>query len=119
MNENKNLSEQMTEILNGLTDGQNEKAKDRKDVNEPAERIGEMGVSLSDDQLEAVAGGDNKVAQTEVFMDVIATAEAECKNCHKIFQYEYHWSGGLHDGPWNHPVPDYCPKCDPNVPHDR
>ena len=57
MNENKNSNEQTTNIPSGLTDGQKEKAKDSKDVNEPAESSGKTGVSLSDSQLEAVAGG--------------------------------------------------------------
>ena len=119
MSENKNSSEQMTDILNGLTDEQKEKVKSCKDVNEPDKRNGELGTAMPDELMESVAGGLKASAQSEVLIDVIATATAECKKCHQVFEYEYHWVGGMHDGPWNHPVPDYCPKCDPNAPRDR
>lgn len=119
MNENRNSSEQTTNIPSGLTDEQKEDVKSRKDVNEPAERLGETGAPMPDELMEAVAGGVNVPAHTVVYIDAIATAKAECKNCHEVFEYEYPWTGGMHDGPWNHPVPDYCPKCDPNAPRDR
>ncbi len=55
--ENKDLSEQMTEILNGLTDEQKEKVKACKDTNELVAKLGEMGVALPDELLDAAAGG--------------------------------------------------------------
>ena len=55
--ENEKLSEQMTKVLNGLTDEQKEKAKACKDMNELTALLGQMGVELPDELLDAVAGG--------------------------------------------------------------
>ncbi len=55
--ENKNLSEQMAEVLNGLTDEQKEKAKACKTPEELTSLLGELGVELPDELLDAVAGG--------------------------------------------------------------
>ncbi len=55
--ENKNLSEQMAEILNSLTDEQKEKVKACKDVSELTALLGEMGIALPDELLDAAAGG--------------------------------------------------------------
>ena len=74
---------------------------------------------LPDEELDAVSGGYKPTAQAEVLIDVITTADTVCKKCGKTFSYEYYWMGGMHDGPWNHPVPDLCPDCDPEVMHDR
>ena len=74
---------------------------------------------IKDEELDKVTGGLDPSAQSEVLIDTIATAEAVCKKCGHTFTYEYPWIGGMHDGPWNHPVPDYCPNCAPNVMHDR
>lgn len=71
MNENRNSNEQMTEILNGLTDEQKEKAKDCKDVNEFISALGEMGVTLPDELLDAVAGGIIDFTMVPFY----------CKNC--------------------------------------
>ena len=117
--DNEKMTELMISVCKSLTDEQKEKVKTSKKVKEMAECLGEMGVPLPNELMDSVTGGHDPSAQSVVLIDAIATAEAECKNCHKIFEYEYPWIGGMHDGPWNHPVPDYCPNCDPNVPRDR
>lgn len=85
--------------------------KEKKNANESPE--------LRDEDLEQVAGGLDPSAPTKVYIDAIATAEATCKRCGHSFTYKYYWQGGMHDGPWNHPVPDFCPNCDPNAEHER
>ncbi len=55
--ENEKLSEQMIKVLNSLTDEQKEKAKACKDMNELTALLGQMGVELPDELLDAVAGG--------------------------------------------------------------
>lgn len=75
---------------------------------------------IKDEELDKVTGGvviPPPKVEDDAYM---VTATAECKNCHHTFNYKYHYEeGGIPNGPWNHPVPDYCPDCDPNVPHDR
>ena len=56
--ENEKLNEILGKVYASLTDEQKEKAKDCKDVNEFISALGEMGVALPDELLEAVAGGD-------------------------------------------------------------
>ena len=56
----KKLNEMLEKICASLTDEQKEKVKDCKDVNEFISALGEMGVALPDELLEAVAGGDMK-----------------------------------------------------------
>ena len=58
--ENEKLIETLGKVYESLTDEQKEKAKDCKDVNEVISALGEMGVALPDELLEAVAGGDMK-----------------------------------------------------------
>ena len=75
---------------------------------------------LRDEELEQVSGGvvipPPKVEEAAYMV----TATAECKKCHHPFNYQYHYSeGGIPNGPWSYPVPDYCPDCDPNVEHER
>ena len=55
--ETKKLSEQMTKILNGLTAEQKERAKACKTPKELTSLLGELGVELPDELLDAVAGG--------------------------------------------------------------
>lgn len=55
--ENKNMNEQMIEVLNSLTDAQKEKVKACKGPDEIATCLGELGVELPDELLDAVAGG--------------------------------------------------------------
>ena len=55
--ENKDLNEQMTELVNGLTDEQKEKIKACKDLDELTALLGEMGVELPDELLNEVPGG--------------------------------------------------------------
>lgn len=56
--EDKKLNEMLEKTCASLTDEQKEKVKDCKDVNEFISALGEMGVALPDELLEAVAGGD-------------------------------------------------------------
>lgn len=55
--ENKNLREQMSELLNGLDDEQKEKAMACKTMEELTAFLGELGVAVTDEALDAVAGG--------------------------------------------------------------
>ena len=55
--ENKNLRDQMSELLNGLTEEQKEKAKACKTPEELMVFWGKLGVALPDELLDAVAGG--------------------------------------------------------------
>ena len=57
MSEIRNLSEQMAELLNGLTDEQKEKAKACKTMEELTAFLGELGIAMTDEALDAVAGG--------------------------------------------------------------
>ena len=59
--EDKNLSEQMAEVLNGLTDEQKEKANACKTFEELITLLGEMNVSLPDELMDEVAGGGQYV----------------------------------------------------------
>lgn len=69
--ENKNLSEQMAEILNSLTDEQKEKAKACKTPEELTGLLGELGVELPDKLLDAVAGGQsNREISNEEFVQL-------------------------------------------------
>ncbi len=49
------------ELLEGLTDEQKEKAKACRDGKELIALLGEMGVALPDEALDAVAGGTQKL----------------------------------------------------------
>lgn len=51
------MKERMTNLLNSLTDEQKEKVKACKDMNELTALLGQMGVELPDELLDAVAGG--------------------------------------------------------------
>lgn len=51
------MKERMTNRLNSLTDEQKEKVKACKDMNELTALLGQMGVELPDELLDAVAGG--------------------------------------------------------------
>ncbi len=55
--ENKNLREQMSELLNGLDDEQKEKAMACKTTEELTAFLGELGIAVTDEALDAVAGG--------------------------------------------------------------
>lgn len=69
--ENKNLSEQMAEILNSLTDEQKEKAKACKTPEELTGLLGELGVELPDKLLDPVAGGQsNREISNEEFVQL-------------------------------------------------
>ena len=61
MNENKSIDPKLADALKGiydsLTDEQKEKAKACKDMNELTALLGQMGVELPDELLDAVAGG--------------------------------------------------------------
>ena len=54
---NKNLREQMAELLKGLTEEQKEKAKACKTPEELMAFLGKLGAALPDELLDAVAGG--------------------------------------------------------------
>ena len=86
--------------------------EDKKKVNQIPE--------IRDEELDQVAGG---VVIPPPMVEEAAywvTATAECQKCHHPFTYQYHYSeGGIPNGPWSYPAPDFCPDCDPNVPHDR
>ena len=69
--ENENWSEQMIELLNGLTDEQKEKINACKGQKEILACLGEMGVELPDEMLDAVAGG-----QEEIPPDVLELLQA-------------------------------------------
>lgn len=55
--ENKNILEQMEQILSGLTEEQKEKAKACKSGKELLALLSAEGVILPDEALDAVAGG--------------------------------------------------------------
>ena len=63
--ENKDFSEQMIEILNGLTDEQREKVKACKDMNELSVCLSEMGAELPNEALDEVAGGDLTIGESK------------------------------------------------------
>ena len=86
--------------------------EDKKKVNPPSE--------LEDEALGQVAGG---VVIPPPMVEEAAywvTATAECQKCHHSFTYQYHYSeGGIPNGPWSYPAPDFCPDCDPNAEIER
>ena len=51
------MKELMANLLNSLTDEQKEKAKACKNVGELTALLGEMGIALPDELLDAAAGG--------------------------------------------------------------
>lgn len=55
--ENKNQREQMSELLNGLNDEQKKKAMACKTMEELTAFLGELGIAVTDEALDAVAGG--------------------------------------------------------------
>ena len=55
--ENKNLREKMAELLNGLTEEQKEKAKACKTPEELTAFLSELDIAMTDEALDAVAGG--------------------------------------------------------------
>lgn len=57
-----------------------------KDLKKLTACLGEMGVELPDELLDAASGGDNKTAHTAAYIDTTTTATTECKNCHRIFE---------------------------------
>lgn len=61
--ENKHLSEQLKEILIDLSDEQKEKAKTCKSVKELLDFLGAESIGLSDEALDAVAGGDLTIGE--------------------------------------------------------
>ena len=75
---------------------------------------------IKDEELDKVTGGVVIPPPKVEDAAYMVTATAKCKKCPHTFNYQYHYSeGGIPNGPWSYPVPDYCPDCDPNVPHDR
>ena len=86
---------------------------------EENKKLSDEGIELPEAQLGAVAGGLSPVPNTGNYIDAWTSAEAVCTKCGRTFTYWYYWLGGMHDGPWNHPVPELCPTCDPNVKKER
>ena len=103
--ENKDLSEQMAEILSGLTDEQKEKAMACKTAGELAACLGELGVALPDELLDEVAGGDE---QSEWIIKAMnyewgpptynkyPTADGSCPFCGKPKTYMYRMETGFY-----------------------
>ena len=113
------LSKKPKEICVLLTDEQKEKMKEYKTCGEFIRHASEEGIELPEELLNEVAGGVTPAPHTTTYIDAMTSAEAECQKCHQPFTYWYFWVGGMHDGPWNHPVPELCPKCDPNSKKER
>ena len=86
---------------------------------EENKKLSEEGAELNEEQLGAVAGGVTPVPHTTTYIDAWTSAETVCTKCRHTFTYWYYWQGGMHDGTWNHPVPELCPECDPNSFKDR
>lgn len=97
--ENRNLSEQMAEVLNGLTDEQKEKAMACKTA-------GELGVALPDELLDEVAGGDDEQAAWIIkamnyewgppTYSSYPTADGSCPFCGKPKTYMYRMETGFY-----------------------
>ena len=111
--ENEKLNELLGKVYASLTDEQKEKAKDCKDVNEFISTLGEMGVALPDELLDAVAGGTNAVHRP---MEGLVWGKATCKRCGDTFGYQYYYNICLNvygeNGTQKQDRPDYCPKCE-------
>jgi len=108
--DNEKMNELIIGVCKSLTDDQKEKAKDCKDVNELAKCLGEMGVALPDELMEAVAGGAEMLYQP---ISGYMWAETTCKRCGDPFWYQYYYNmvleGHKDGGPYK---PDFCPKCE-------
>ena len=107
------MKELMMNLMNNLTDGQKEKVKDCKDLNELTACLGGMGVALPDELLDAAAGGTNAVHRP---MEGWVWGSATCKRCGDTFGYQYYYNICLNvygeNGSQEHDKPDYCPKCE-------
>lgn len=111
--ENEKLIETLGKVYESLTDEQKEKAKDCKDVNELISVLGEIGVALPDELLDAVAGGAHMPNRP---MEGWVWGTATCKRCGDTFGYKYYYNICLNvygeNGSQEHDRPDYCPKCE-------
>ena len=70
------MKELLKNLMNSLTDEQKEKAKTCKDLNELTACLGEMGVSLPDELLDAVAGG--------IILRVVSNITGEPTGCYIV-----------------------------------
>ena len=100
----KKLNEQVDAAVVYLTDEQKKKVEDCKNMNDLIDLLGEMGVVLPDELMNAVAGG--VIYQGEPGYSVLTT---RCERCGHDFTYLDMWMPG-----WNcyKPIaPRYCTKC--------
>ena len=74
MENNKKLAELVKKVCDSLTDEQKEKIKDVKDVGELLKALGEMGIELPDELLEAVSGGQLPPSPVQI---VLGLGEAD------------------------------------------
>jgi len=95
--ENKNLSEQMAEILSGLTDEQKEKVKACVGLDEITACLSEMGLALPDELLDAVAGG---VTQDD-FICAWLAREWELEQKWGIGPYDFEGQKRAQDQAWD------------------
>ena len=75
--------------------------------------LGEMGVALPDELLDAVAGGTHMPSRP---MEGWVGGTAVCKRCGDTFGYQYYYNICLNvygeNGSQEKDRPDYCPKCE-------
>ena len=107
--DNEKMTELMISVCKSLTDEQKENVKSCKNVNELAECLGEIGVALPDELMEAVAGGVMAYQPISGYM----WAKTTCKSCGEPFWYQYYYNmvldGHEDGGPYK---PDLCPNCE-------
>lgn len=112
MEENKKI-EVLKGVYDSLTEEQKEKAKACKDTDELITKLGEMGVALPDELLDAVAGGTHMPPRP---MEGWVGGTAVCKRCGDTFGYQYYYNICLNvygkNGSQEKDRPDYCPKCE-------
>ena len=108
--DNEKMTELMIGVCKSLTDEQKEKVKSCKNVNELAKCLGEMGVPLPNELMDAVSGGAEMV---QLPMDCIAWGTATCKSCGRPFSFPYYYNMVL-DGHKDGAIyaPDLCPNCE-------
>lgn len=80
--EEKKLNEMLEKICASLTDEQNEKIKDRDNVQELCDTLSKMDVDLPDELLNLVSGGAGYPGQVDITYDF-----AVCTSCGNEFKY--------------------------------
>lgn len=91
------MKELVMNLMHSLTSEQKEKVKACKNLNELTKCLGEMGVALPDELLDAVAGG----VTMDEFLCAVFQREWEIEQREHIDMYDFQGQQNAYDRAWN------------------